>query len=191
VLAKWMSRCPVSWYSRGMACLRGAPIVPRLGASGVGLPGHRRGLNEARKNAAGRNRWRYDVRWRFGSDGFERGYRDPIRLLVESRRRRLRVSPTRFRASRIRPSGLAVFDGERRRYAFQRHPQKSVKLHDPSCQKGAMVWGPRSGVQDVLHCLGGRKGQLLRRGDLDFLAVGRIAALALRRSLDLELSKSS
>ena len=33
------------------------------------------------------------------------------------------VSPTRFHASSIRPFGLAVFDGERRRYAFQRHPQ--------------------------------------------------------------------
>ncbi len=58
-----------------------------------------------------------------GRDGFERGYRDPIRLLVASRRRRLRVSPTQFCTSSVRPLGLAVFDGERRRYAFQRHPQ--------------------------------------------------------------------
>ena len=35
----------------------------------------------------------------------------------------LSVSPTRFHASRIRPFGLTVFHGERRRYAFQRHPQ--------------------------------------------------------------------
>ena len=55
MLAKLTSHCPVCWYLRGMACLRGAPIAPRLGTSGVGLPGHRRGLNEARKNAAGRN----------------------------------------------------------------------------------------------------------------------------------------
>jgi hypothetical protein len=33
------------------------------------------------------------------------------------------VSPTRFRDSSTRPFGLTVFDGERRRYAFQRHPQ--------------------------------------------------------------------
>ena len=117
------SRSSVYWHSRGMACLRGAPTAPRLGVSGVGLPGHKRGLNEARKNAAGRNRWRYDVRWRFGSGGLERGYRDPTRLLVGSCRRRLRVSPTQFCTSSIRPLGLAVFDGERRRYAFQRHPQ--------------------------------------------------------------------
>ena len=55
VLAKLPSHCPVCWHLRGMACLRGTPIAPRLGASGVGLPGHRRGLNKARKNAAGRN----------------------------------------------------------------------------------------------------------------------------------------
>ena len=123
VLAQLTSHRPVCWYLRGIARLRGALIAPRLGAFGVGLRGHTRGLNEARKNAAGRDRWRYDVRWRFGGDGFERGCRDAMRLLVESCRRRLRVSPTRFRASRIRPFGLAVFDGERRRYAFQRHPQ--------------------------------------------------------------------
>jgi hypothetical protein len=99
VFSKVTSHCPVSWYLRGMACFRGAPLPPRLGASGAGLPGHRRGLNEARKNAAGRNRWRNEVRWRFGNDGFERGYRDSIRLLVESFRCRLSVSPTRFRAS--------------------------------------------------------------------------------------------
>jgi hypothetical protein len=93
-------------------------VALRLSASGVGLPGHSRSLNEARKNAAGRNRLPNEVRWRFGRDGFERGYRDPIRLLVETCRRRLRVSPTRFRASRIRLSGLAVFDGERGCYAF-------------------------------------------------------------------------
>jgi hypothetical protein len=117
------SRCPICCDLREMACFRGAPMARRLGAYGVGLPGHRRGLNEARKNAAGRNRWRYDVRWRFGSDGFERGYRDSTRLLVESCRRRPRMSPTRFRASSTRPFGLTVFNGERRRYAFQGHPQ--------------------------------------------------------------------
>jgi len=115
VLVNLPSRSSVYWHSRGMACLRGAPTAPRLGASGVGLPGHKRGLNEARKNAAGRNRWRYDVRWRLGRDGLERGYRDPTRLLVGSCRRRLRVSPTQFCTSSIRPLGLAVFDDERRR----------------------------------------------------------------------------
>ena len=84
MLANLTSHCPVCRCLRGMACLRGAPIAPRLGASGVGLPRHRRGLNEARKNTARRNRWRDDFRWRFDNDGFERGYRDPIRLLVES-----------------------------------------------------------------------------------------------------------
>ena len=63
------------------------------------------------------------VRWRFGGDNFERGYRDSIRLPVESCRGGLRVSPTQFCTSSIRPLGLAVFDGERRRYAFQRHPR--------------------------------------------------------------------
>jgi hypothetical protein len=76
------SHYPVCCDLREMACFRGAPMVRRSGAPGVGLPGHRRGLNEARKNAAGRNRWRDDVRWRFGSDGFERGCHDPIRLFV-------------------------------------------------------------------------------------------------------------
>ena len=33
------------------------------------------------------------------------------------------LSPSRFCTSNIRPLGLAVLDGERRRYAFQRHPQ--------------------------------------------------------------------
>ena len=123
MLAKVRSHCPISWYLFGMACFRGAPMAPRLGASGIGLPGHGRGLNEARKNAARKNRGRDHFRWRFGSDGFERGYRDPIRFLVDSCGRRLRVSLTRFCTSSIRPLGLAVFDGERRRYAFQRHPQ--------------------------------------------------------------------
>jgi hypothetical protein len=123
VLVNLTSRSSVYWYSRGMACLHGPSIAPRLGASDVGPPGHRPGLNKARKNTAGRNRWQYDVHWRLGRDGFERGYRDPIRLLVEAFRHRLRVSPTRFRASRIRPSGPAVFDGEGGCYAFQRHPQ--------------------------------------------------------------------
>jgi hypothetical protein len=44
-------------------------------------------------------------------DGFERGYHDPIRFLVDSCRRRLRVSPTQFCTPGIRPLGLAVFDG--------------------------------------------------------------------------------
>jgi hypothetical protein len=66
------SHCPVSWYLRSMACFRGAPVAPRLGASGAALPGHRRGLNEARKNAAGNQR-RNEVRCRFGHDGVERG----------------------------------------------------------------------------------------------------------------------
>jgi hypothetical protein len=123
LLAKLTSRRPVCWGWCGMPSLRGAPLVPRLGASGVGLPGRRRGLNKAGKNAAGRNRWRYDVRWRFGSDGFERGSRDPIRVLVASYRRGSHVSPTWFRASSTRPFELAVFDGERRCNAFQRHPQ--------------------------------------------------------------------
>jgi hypothetical protein len=48
------SHYPVCCDLREMACFRGAPMVRRSGASGVGLPGHRRGLNEARKNAAGR-----------------------------------------------------------------------------------------------------------------------------------------
>jgi hypothetical protein len=55
VLAKFPSHCPVCWHLRGIARLRGTPIAPRLGDSGVGLPGHRRGLNKARKNTAGRN----------------------------------------------------------------------------------------------------------------------------------------
>ena len=38
-----------------------------------------------------------------------------FRFLVESYRRRLRVSPTRFRASTYQPFSLAVFDSERRR----------------------------------------------------------------------------
>jgi hypothetical protein len=123
VLSKVTSPGPVSLYLPGMACFRSASRTPRSGASGVILPGHRRGLNEARKNAAGRNRGRYDVRWRFGRDGFERSYRDAIRPLVGSCRHRPRMSPAQFYTSSIRPLGLAVFDGERRRYAFQRHPQ--------------------------------------------------------------------
>jgi hypothetical protein len=101
--------------------LRGAPRAPRLGVSGVGLPRHNRGLNEARKNATGRNRWRYVVSRRLGSDGFEHGYRGAI-LLVDSYRRGL-VRLTWFRASRTRPFGLTVFYDERRRHAFQWYPQ--------------------------------------------------------------------
>jgi hypothetical protein len=123
VLAQLTSHRPVCWYLRDMPCLRGAPGAPRLAASSVDLPGHRCRLKEARKNAAGRNRWRNDVRRRFGSDGFKRGYRDPTRLFVDSCQHRRRVSPNRFCTSSIRPLGLAVFNGERRRYAFQRHPQ--------------------------------------------------------------------
>jgi hypothetical protein len=103
-----------------------------LGASGAGLPDHRRGLNEARKNTSGRNRRRNEVRWRFGHDGFEHGYRDPIRFLVESCRCRLRVSPTRFvlpvigllawRYSTVN-EGVTRFNGI----------LKSVKLDDPNC----------------------------------------------------------
>jgi hypothetical protein len=116
------SHCPVSWYLRSMACFCVAHVAPRLGASGAALPGHRRGLNEARKNAAGNQR-RNEVRCRFGHDGFERGYRDSIRLPVDSFRRQLSMSPSGFRAFSIWPSSLAVFDGERGCYAFQRHPR--------------------------------------------------------------------
>ena len=96
MLAQLTSHRPVCCHLRGIPCLRGAPTTPRLGVSGVGLPGHKRGLNEARKNAAGRNRWRYDVRWRLGSDGFERGYRGAIRLLVESYRAGLTLAQPGF-----------------------------------------------------------------------------------------------
>ena len=96
MLVNLPSRSSVYWHSRGMACLRGAPTAPRLGASGVGLPGHKRGLNEAGKNAAGRNRWRYDVRWRLGPDSLERGYRGAIRLLVESYRAGLTLAQPGF-----------------------------------------------------------------------------------------------
>jgi hypothetical protein len=143
VLATLTSRRPACRCRRGTACLRGAPIVPRLGPSGVGLRRHRRGLNEARKNAARSSRWRDDFRWRFGGGGLERGYRDAIRLLVKSCRDELRVSPARFRASGIRPSfGLAVFNRERRRCAFQRHPQKSVKLDESSGQRRSRARRP-------------------------------------------------
>ena len=93
VLAKVTSHCPVSCL-RSMACFRGAPVAPRLGASAAALLGHSRDLNQARKNAAG-NRRRNEVRWRFGHGAFERGYRNLIRFAVESPRvTRLRVTGT-------------------------------------------------------------------------------------------------
>jgi hypothetical protein len=64
----------------------------------------------------------------------------------------------------------------------------SETLPPPAAKDAQRVRGLYSGVH-VLHGLGRREGQLLRCGDLDFLAVGRIAALAFWRSFDLELTK--
>jgi hypothetical protein len=88
-LAKFPSHCAVCRH----------PITSRLDASGAGQPGRRLRLYNARKDTAGQTRWRYNVPWRVGRDGFERGYRDPNRFLVDSCGRRLRASPTRFDAS--------------------------------------------------------------------------------------------
>ena len=46
----------------------------------------------------------------------------------------------------------------------------------------------RSAVEEVFDRLGGRKSQLLRRCNLDPFAIRRIAAFALWRDLDFELS---
>jgi hypothetical protein len=51
--------------------------------------------------------------------------------------------------------------------------------------------GTRSAVEVILHRLGGRKCQLLRRGDLDGRTRRGIAAVTFRARLDLELAKTA
>ena len=55
---------------------------------------------------------------------------------------------------------------------------KFSEARRPGCKKSGKSSDTIQAFKSVLHRLGGRKGQLLRSGDLDFLTISRITALA-------------